>query len=397
MRFVHRIVSLFACLILLWMGATGAVVESIDLVKLVRHAPETDLTMQSINDHKFGNNDYAAVTRQDFGAAPLPAGFDYPRAFETLSGALQHAEPGWRPDFVEVRMANGRPIGQAGKVTLEPFALSVAAAVDLASGAPATPVALPSPFPPPFSIRQFIMELHRLWISHDTPGGWFELGTGILLWVLIVTGLVIYFRLLGLRGSLRQLRAWFWAGGDWWRVLHRWISVVAAVVLIVVAGTGTYLGFETAWHGLQPPRRSGAAAPLSAPQITAMARATAAILQRDAPTTPVRVVRLRVYAGMGQGVVLTGEPRMRQLVYDLATGKPQSLNAPGYPASGFPFGMQAHETMRRIHSGELFGAPAVFLTDLAGISLAFLSVSGVVVYVSMWSRRARAGRRDLIW
>ena len=127
-----------------------------------------------------------------------------------------------------------------------------------------------------------------------------------------------------------------------------------------------------------------------------LASATAAAFRAAEPQTPIRVLRVRNFGGMEQGVVVTGGPFTRQLVYDAATGRKTNLSEPAYP-SGFPLGMDVHEWVKHFHSGYLFGLPARFLDLLAGLSLVFLSISGLVMYAEMYGKRRRTGRRGLFW
>jgi uncharacterized iron-regulated membrane protein len=110
-------------------------------------------------------------------------------------------------------------------------------------------------------------------------------------------------------------------------------------------------------------------------------------MQRFSPDTPMKVVRLREYAGMPQGVVVTGGTReSTQLVFNAQTGRPVSETEPGYPPVGFPFGWQAHQWGKAIHRGSVIGLPGRFMDLFAGLSLLFLSISGIVMYVDYWKK-----------
>jgi uncharacterized iron-regulated membrane protein len=110
-----------------------------------------------------------------------------------------------------------------------------------------------------------------------------------------------------------------------------------------------------------------------------------------------RVVRLRWYGAMPQGAVVTGESTARQLVYEATSGRRVSETEPGYPPVGFPFGWQAHQTAKAIHRGSMFGLSGRFMDLFAGLSMIYLSVSGIVMYADLWNRRRRLGRSGLIW
>jgi hypothetical protein len=115
------------------------------------------------------------------------------------------------------------------------------------------------------------------------------------------------------------------------------------------------------------------------------------------PQTPVRTVRARIFAGHEEAGIITGTGFTRQKIYDIKSGREMTLSEPHYPKSAFPAGTDVHEWVKHFHSGYLFGLPARFLDLLAGLSLIFLSVSGIMIYVEMYGRRAKSGRRSLFW
>nr|WP_260929379.1 PepSY domain-containing protein [Novosphingobium sp. 9] len=115
------------------------------------------------------------------------------------------------------------------------------------------------------------------------------------------------------------------------------------------------------------------------------------------PDTPIRAIRARIWYGQAEGAVVTATDPTRQLVYNTANGQRQGLSSPLYPRSAFPFGTDVHEWMKHFHSGELLGLPARMLDLLAGISLVFLSASGLWMYIDLWRKRARSGRKALFW
>ena len=51
--------------------------------------------------------------------------------------------------------------------------------------------------------------------------------------------------------------------------------------------------------------------------------------------------------------------------------------------TGFPFGVQIHETIKHLHSGALIGLSARKMDLVAGLSLIFLCVSGLLVYFQL--------------
>jgi hypothetical protein len=114
--------------------------------------------------------------------------------------------------------------------------------------------------------------------------------------------------------------------------------------------------------------------------------------------SPIKVVRLRYFNGIPQGVLIAGNgDSTAQLVFNTETGKPMGLTEPGYPKTHYRFGWQEHELMKRIHRGDAFGVPGRLMDLFAGLSLIYLSISGGVMYVQLWWRRRAGGRTALFW
>jgi uncharacterized iron-regulated membrane protein len=408
LRTYHRILAILSVLLMLYLGVTGTGMQLLDLYAIGRHAPVTDPTIVSINEGRYGNGDIQVMTDADLTGQDLPAGLDYDRAIATTLAALHRDAPQARPRFVELRMAGGRVVGQArlGPTPMgrpgTPAAQDHLGAWDAATGAavPVTPV--PTLGLPP-SLRQTLKEWHRFWQRGDVPGVYVEFLSGLILWVFIITGLILYWRLYKARLRIKRPRL-FWSAGGLWRSWHRIISLVSALFLILVAATGTWLGFESSWHtfamrhGPQP----DTASPLTDGQVRAMTTATLAAFRRIEPQTPIRVLRLRIYAGMAQGGVVTGSAatfagQPHAILFDTATGQVATLGEPNYPPSGFPLGTQVHEDIKHLHSGMLIGLSGRVMNLLAGLALIWLSGSGAVMYGQMYSKRRASGRNALFW
>lgn len=389
-RIVHRVGAFLAVLLMLWLAGTGTTIQLLDLNAVLTHAPVIDPTRVSMVEGMYGPPNYAVIQLADFSAASLPAGLDVEHGFAT---ALQSAQAP-QMDWIELRMVDGVPVGQVMVGTqLEAF--------DARSGAPVTaspPQRIPQGARLPPSLRQKLKTLHRFWNRGDTPGVYFEFLAGLGLFTLLITGLVMYFQLLRARRRIKR-RQLFWFTGGKWRGWHRAVSVVAAAFLLCMAFSGTWIGFESSWNALK--RSGGGGPPPTTPVVEAevpnMTATTLQAMQRLHPGTPIKAIRLRMFGQMKQGVVITGGDTTDQLVFDAATGQPASLSEPSYPPVGFPFGVQVHENIKHFHSGEMFGLSGQMLNLLAGLSLLFLSVSGLVMYFDMWLKRRKGGRNSLIW
>lgn len=407
MRTVHRVLSAIACLFLLYVGVTGTLIQALDLTAILSGKPESDSTMQSVNEGRFGNGFYEAVTLADWSSSPLPTNVNVAKGFATALAAFHKARPDVTPAFVELRVIDGKVAGQVAypdpDAPPDPRRRGTpvsALAFDVATGAPVRAIDVRGAYPGP-SLRQSLKQWHRFWGPgffglRDTPGVYVEFLTGLAMWVLIITGLVMYFRLLKQRRRIKRPNM-FWMTSDLWRSLHRAVSVSASVLLLLVAFSGTWIGFESSFGTFnrhKPPRETLAITDEQA-QIVAVSAMRA--FRADEPATPLRNIRARVWYGQAEGAVVTATNPTRQRVYNAASGQEQHLSSPLYPKDPFPFGTDVHEWMKHFHSGELFGLPARMLDLLAGLSLVFLSVSGLWMYVEMWRKRAVSGRKTLFW
>lgn len=178
------------------------------------------------------------------------------------------------------------------------------------------------------------------------------------------------------------------------RQYHRWVSLIAALFLLVVATTGVILqvqkltGNDADAVGRGDKDRAAAittATPIPA-YATLLGRTLDAARAR-APNSPIASVSLKSEGDEVQGVViLTGDPP-RQLTVDARSGRlikderrdPDSL-------------------ILRIHSGAILGEPGVVLGVLWGSALVILSLTGAWVYLSMYRRRRKvSGKGSLFW
>jgi hypothetical protein len=201
------------------------------------------------------------------------------------------------------------------------------------------------------------------------------------------------------------------------RRLHRWFSVAASVFILYVAVTGVMMAIDNVYgsvylsiHGISFPKDSQGPPPgldelfsagkgsVADADLAPMLSVTLAAARQLAPTAPPpRVIRLRSYAGIPQGVIVTGDASAVQLVFNTRTGKRAGLYEPGYPKTPFPFQWGAHELWKQMHRGDIFGLPGRWIDLLSGLGILFLSISGIVMYLQMHSARARIGRRGVFW
>lgn len=399
MRAIHRIVSLFVVIVTLYLGVSGALIQLIDFRSIFTHAPPTDPNMMAIREDHDGPGDFVVIGTGDYLALALPANFDYTGALPKLLGAAQARFMGAPLDYAEIRMGAGGPIGQvqSGQQRLR---------YDFASdGTTLEPVAGRGDGEPE-SIRNTVKHLHRMTSLGDWAL-WINPIVGLALVVFVITGLVMYWRLLQARRKARKPQ-WFWVAGGWWRTLHRWISLVASLFILVVALSGTFLAYESLIFGLylshlrEMPRpammQQASAPPLPVKQAPAMLATTLSAYQSLQNDKPLKVVRLRIYGDMPQGIVIGGlGDDTEQFAFNASSGKRVTLTEPGYPKVGFPFGWQAHQWAKQIHRGDFIGLSGRWMGLIAGLAITYLSISGIVLYFNLWIQRKRSGRPGLIW
>lgn len=400
MRSIHRIITLFIVVVTVYLGITGTLIQLTDLRTLLTHAPESDPNMEAIREGGYGPGPFRVIANPDYTAAALPAGLDIQASLATTLKAARSIDGNTPLSYLEVRMANDQPVGQ---VKLDKQVLRF----DAVTGEhiPGT-VIEPKINESPDSIRNTFKRLHRMTAIGDWTL-WINVVVGVALCVMLVTGTVMYFKLLAARKKMKR-SGWFWSAGGWWRSLHRWVSVTSAVFLLVVALSGLWLAVESLSFGIyiathgpppgampSPPKSS--ITPLNDADVAAMAKTTLMAYRTAQPDIPARAVRLRVYAGMPQGVVVTGADEAEQLVFNASSGRRASQTEPGYPETGFPFGWQAHQIAKQVHRGDFIGLSGRWMDLFAGLAMIYLSISGVVMYVDMWKKRRSIGRHGLVW
>lgn len=191
------------------------------------------------------------------------------------------------------------------------------------------------------------------------------------------------------------------------RSLHRWISIVAAVFLIVVAITGMLLAMDEISLRLSGrlPKALGGAAP-DAPALVAslhqedLPRLLANTYQgarRIAPDAKFNSVWLRVAGDLTEGIVTIGGPNPRQLTFNAVTGERLLPDSPSLPPTGYVERWDIHQIVKRIHRGDYFGFTGRWMDVACGIALLILASSAIVMYFDMMARRRKLGRSGWFW
>ena len=374
-----------------------------DLRTLTMHVDATDPEMLAIRESLDGPPNFKVIEAADYAAPALPDNYNYSSALtNVLKGARSSVNAELPLRYVEFRVIDERP---SALVLLGDTRLRFD---------PATSESLLSPPAPPPSgpaptLRNDVKNWHRLHVFGDGVL-WLNALVGIGLFAMIVSGLAVYSQLLRASSRVGYKRL-FWISGGWWRSLHRWVSIVAALFLMVVSVTGALLSIDSLslfiYRLVEPPEKlvrglfptgmtHDESSPLQDVDLPLMLNTTLAAYHAANGGAPIKVLRLRYFAGMPQGAIVGGADT-RQFVFNAFTGRRVSMTEPGYPYTGFPFGWEEHELVKKIHRGDALGVPGRILDLFAGLSLLFLSLSGLVMYLSLWNARRRTGRKQMFW
>jgi uncharacterized iron-regulated membrane protein len=407
---IHRATTLFVVVFTLYLSFTGVLVLLVDLRSALTHTPKNDPNVVPIWDDENGPPNFKVMSVADVTATPLPEASNFGAMLARVMQSARAAAPTEAVRYVELRMLNGRPVGLLGTP-------GGVLRFDAVNGAQiiGTPRRTGSGEPKP--IRSRLKYIHRMTFgvteqSLFAPGPIFAVLTACGLIVLLVTGILIYLPMWKARARTRRFSL-FWKSGGWWRSLHRAVSILAALFLANVMCSGLLLAVDDIYHsaylsraahnsaipsGQVPGYNTDASTPLRDAEVPAMLGTTLSAGQSAAPAEPIKIIRIRYFAGMPQGVLVVGAgDRTRQIVFNTATGKRVGPTETGYPATIFPFGWQVHQTAKSIHRGDFFGLTGSMMVLLAGISIFYLSLSGAVLYYRKWEQRRRAGKSDLLW
>jgi uncharacterized iron-regulated membrane protein len=179
-----------------------------------------------------------------------------------------------------------------------------------------------------------------------------------------------------------------------WRRWHRWIAFPAAIFLLFAAVTGVATAMteffgedealrEATRNVVSAVRTDSPPAAWQQPLSQALARAAAA-----APGAPVDKVQIQFKGPQPTVDVFLGKPsggEDRRLVFDANTGA--LLRTDSYVDKPL---------IHRIHSGEAFGDGGLVFAMMWGTTLAFLTLSGFIIYLTM-RRRSPTGWQRVFW
>jgi len=180
----------------------------------------------------------------------------------------------------------------------------------------------------------------------------------------------------------------------WWRRWHRWIAFPASVFLLWASCTGVIVAF-TEFFGADEALREATrdlVSPVSTTSPTEawnapLARAIQAVNAASAGA-PIDKVEQRFKGEKPTITIFTGKPtggEDRKFVVDAKTGTIISTEAYADKA-----------LIYRLHSGEAFGDGGLVMAMAWGSALAFLTISGFLVYLTM-RRKNPKGLQRIFW
>lgn len=179
-----------------------------------------------------------------------------------------------------------------------------------------------------------------------------------------------------------------------WRRWHRWIGFPAAMFLLFASLTGVLVAFTEFFGEAEALREATRDLVSPVTVATAGAAVTDAVgkamasARTTAPGAPIDKIELQFKGDAPTVTVFTGKPtggEDRRLVFDLRTG---ALTASETYAD--------KPVLNRIHSGEFFGDGGLVFAMGWGLSLAFLSASGLYIYWTM-RRKNPTGWTKVFW
>ena len=180
-----------------------------------------------------------------------------------------------------------------------------------------------------------------------------------------------------------------------WRKWHRWIGFPAAIFLLFASVTGFLLAFteffgadealrEATRDLVSPVTLASPAISTTDPLVKALAGA-----QAIAPGAPIDKLEMQLKGDKPTVTIFTGKPtggEDRKLVFDARSG----ALVVNEDYADKPF-------LNRLHSGEFFGDGGLVGAMFWALSLAVLTISGLIVYYTMRGKRELKGIKKVFW
>lgn len=171
------------------------------------------------------------------------------------------------------------------------------------------------------------------------------------------------------------------------RALHRWLGLVSAVLFMGIAVTALGLQVDLWLTGKPPPGavKKGAPPPPPIPSEALVAKyAKNAVIAAQSDDTLTNAKTLTI--NFGPKPTANFERKGKKI--DVTTG--QFLPPP-------PKKIDWHYVLQDIHAGYFLGTFGRIISCFLAISLFIISYTGLTVYLDMFRRRRKLGRKGLFW
>lgn len=208
------------------------------------------------------------------------------------------------------------------------------------------------------------------------------------------------------------------------RKFHRWISAAAMILLAWVAVTGVLLACLEITVRYLPPLNNtkttavtfevdNSAPALPTADVEALIATSVRAALSSAPNSPYTDLdlQLRMTGGAPSSTVILNGAVNQQVVIDATTGT--TLTQPvlrtqnqviaaatglqEWQVSFLKMRTKLHVILEGLHRGNIIGISGQIMDILTGIAFIILSITGIVMYFEMLSRRRKLGRSGLFW
>lgn len=173
------------------------------------------------------------------------------------------------------------------------------------------------------------------------------------------------------------------------RQFHRWLGIGAAVLFLLVSGTGVALQYQQIFGSEEVAKEAAASlvSPLSlgkpiSVDPVALDRARALLLTRYG-NRPIAEIDWQIKASTPALVFHLDGTNPRKVTVSVVTGASISDEPDG------------EDWLIRLHSGEIFGDGGKFLGLLWGLGLVAMTLTGVWLYIKMYRARQKGSASQL--
>ena len=208
MRTLHRWTMTVIAVLFVYVAGTGITIQLIDLKSLYQRAPASDPNMQSIREGIMGPPGFSVISTADYAATRLPANVDPMKLLATVQTSARRAVPSEAFSWLELRMDGNTPVGIVAVAGSYARRLEFNALTGEAIGGPKieSPFAMFGRGPP--SAHDLVKGFHRGDVIGQV-GAWISFLVGLSLFVMVMSGLSLYFSMLSKRQKSGR-PAWFW-------------------------------------------------------------------------------------------------------------------------------------------------------------------------------------------